>query len=105
MFPYYKRLGYQRDRSQTVSTSVREKLYCFAVWFVLLAGTTAICQEPQTPNSQQVSRPLHMLVLGDSTLWGQGLKAENKPIYHVRLWLEKSTGRRVVERIEAHPVQ
>jgi lysophospholipase L1-like esterase len=43
-----------------------------------------------------------MLVLGDSILWGQGLKAENKPVYHVKLWLEKNTGRRVVERIEAH---
>ena len=85
-----------------MSTSVGKKLYCFAIWVILLAGTTAICQEPQTANSQQVSRPLHMLVLGDSILWGQGLKAENKPIYHVKLWLEKITGRRVVERIQAH---
>jgi hypothetical protein len=85
-----------------VSTSVGKKLCCFAIWVILLAGTTAICQEPQTANSQQVSRPLHMLVLGDSILWGQGLKAENKPIYHVKLWLEKITGRRVVERIQAH---
>lgn len=85
-----------------MSTSVGKKQYCFAIWFVLLAGTTAICQEPQTANSQKVSRPFHMLVLGDSILWGQGLKAENKPVYHVKLWLEKSTGRRVVERIEAH---
>jgi lysophospholipase L1-like esterase len=36
-----------------------------------------------------------MLVLGDSILWGQGLKAENKPVYHVKLWLEKNT---VIER-------
>jgi lysophospholipase L1-like esterase len=43
-----------------------------------------------------------MLVLGDSILWGQGLKAENKPIYQVQLWLEKITGRRVVEKIQAH---
>jgi lysophospholipase L1-like esterase len=85
-----------------VSTSVGKKLYCFVIWFVLLAGSTAICQEPQTANSQQVTRPLHMLVLGDSILWGQGLKAENKPIYHVKLWLEKITGRRVVEKIQAH---
>jgi lysophospholipase L1-like esterase len=89
-------------RSHTVPTSVRKRLYCFAVWFVLLAGSTTICQEPQTANGQQVSRPLHMLVLGDSILWGQGLKEENRPVYHVKLWLEKSTGRRVVERIEAH---
>lgn len=85
-----------------MSTSVGKKLYCFVIWFVLLAGPTAICQEAQTANSQQVTRPLHMLVLGDSILWGQGLKAENKPIYHVKLWLEKITGRRVVEKIQAH---
>lgn len=85
-----------------MSTSGGKKLYCFAISFVLLASSTAICQQPQTANSQQVSRPIHMLVLGDSILWGQGLKAENKPVYHVKLWLEKNTGRRVVERIEAH---
>jgi hypothetical protein len=43
-----------------------------------------------------------MLVLGDSILWGQGLKAEHKSWYHVKLWLEKNTGRPVIERIEAH---
>ena len=43
-----------------------------------------------------------MLVSGDSILWGQGLKAEHKTWYHVKLCLEKNTERRVVERIEAH---
>jgi hypothetical protein len=43
-----------------------------------------------------------MLVLGDSILWGQGLKTENKSWYYVKLWLEKNTGRPVIERIEAH---
>lgn len=43
-----------------------------------------------------------MLVLGDSILWGQGLKAEHKTWYHVKLCLGKNTERRVVERIEAH---
>jgi lysophospholipase L1-like esterase len=43
-----------------------------------------------------------MLVLGDSILWGQGLKTEHKSWYHVKVWLEKNTGRPVIERIEAH---
>jgi len=43
-----------------------------------------------------------MLVLGDSILWGQGLKTERKAWYLVKLWLEKNTGRKVIERIEAH---
>ena len=43
-----------------------------------------------------------MLVLGDSILWGQGLKPEHKSWYQVKAWLERTTGRKVVERIEAH---
>jgi hypothetical protein len=42
------------------------------------------------------------VVLGDSILWGQGLKKEHKITHHVKLWLEKNTGRPVIERIEAH---
>jgi len=43
-----------------------------------------------------------MLVLGDSILWGQGLRKERKSWYLVKLWLEKNTGHKVIERIEAH---
>ena len=43
-----------------------------------------------------------MLVLGDSILWGQGLKTEHKSWYHVKVWLETTTGRAVIEKVEAH---
>lgn len=43
-----------------------------------------------------------MLVLGDSILWGQGLKREHKSWYLVKQWLEESARVRVAERIEAH---
>jgi lysophospholipase L1-like esterase len=43
-----------------------------------------------------------MLVLGDSIMWGQGLKPEHKSWYLVKTWIEKETGRTVRERIEAH---
>ncbi len=43
-----------------------------------------------------------MLVLGDSITWGQGLKKEHKAWYQVKLWLERQTGRQVIERVEAH---
>jgi lysophospholipase L1-like esterase len=56
----------------------------------------------QTPTDQQTGRPLNMLVLGDSILWGQGLKTEHKSWYHVKVWLEKTTGRAVIEKVEAH---
>jgi lysophospholipase L1-like esterase len=40
-----------------------------------------------TSQSTQVKRPLRMLVLGDSVMWGQGLKDENKFSYKVREWI------------------
>lgn len=43
----------------------------------------------------------NMLVLGDSILWGQGLKEKNKSWYLVKTWLE-TNGYSVRERIEAH---
>src|SRR4030095_15251164 len=45
---------------------------------------------------------LNMLVLGDSILWGQGLKIEKKSGYLVKACLEETAGVRVRERIEAH---
>ena len=47
-------------------------------------------------------RQLNMLVLGDSILWGEGLKTEHKSWYQLKTWLATNTGRVVIERIEAH---
>ena len=47
-------------------------------------------------------RPLNLLVLGDSILWGQGLKEEHKAWRQVESWLEQTTGREVRAKIEAH---
>ena len=52
--------------------------------------------------SKDEKRPFNMLVLGDSILWGQGLKAEHKSWYQVKTWLEQKTGRSVDVRVEAH---
>ena len=86
------------------NTSIRfvtsKKLSFLAVCLLLLASSSALTQSVQ--NQTRGDKPLHMLVLGDSILWGQGLKPEHKTWHHVKLWLEKNTGRRVVERIEAH---
>ncbi len=49
-----------------------------------------------------IDRQLNMLVLGDSILWGEGLKTEHKSWYQVKTWLATNTGRVVIERIEAH---
>ncbi|MGH9971782.1 MAG: SGNH/GDSL hydrolase family protein, partial [Pyrinomonadaceae bacterium] len=45
---------------------------------------------------------LHMLVLGDSIMWGQGLKDQDKFWWRIKGWLQEKTGRRVLEKIEAH---
>src|SRR3954468_13882986 len=69
-----------------------------AVFLILVEASTVFCQNAQPTRA----RPLNMLVLGDSILWGQGLKAEHKAWYQVKLWLEQNTGRTVNEKIEAH---
>ena len=91
--------GFARFKT-SIRFATRKQLSFLAVWIILVASPLALCQSVQ--NQKQDERPFHMLVLGDSILWGQGLKAEHKTWYHVKLWLEKNTGRRVVERIEAH---
>ena len=70
-----------------------------ATCLVVLAAATVFSQ---TSKDLQTSRPLNMLVLGDSVLWGQGLKTEHKSWYHVKVWLKKTTGRAVIEKVEAH---
>lgn len=69
---------------------------------ILLVASPAVGQNTQPVSDQSATRPYHMLVLGDSISWGQGLKTENKAWYHVKIWLEKSTGRAVIEKVEAH---
>jgi hypothetical protein len=41
-------------------------------------------------------------VLGDSILWGQGLKTEHKPWFLVKSWLEENQHVMVRERVQAH---
>ena len=53
------------------------------------------------PIPGRAPREFNMLVLGDSILWGQGLKEQNKSWYLVKTWLQTS-GFTVRERIEAH---
>lgn len=72
-----------------------------AVWLIVLIAPAAFGQT-STSVVPQPQHPIHILVIGDSILWGQGLKTERKTWYLVKLWLEKNTGRKVIERIEAH---
>ncbi len=69
----------------------------------LAAVNSSFAQQPAGDSSKSIARdPLHMLVLGDSIMWGQGLKTPDKVWSRLRNWLQEKTGRDVRERIEAH---
>src|SRR5437660_1118772 len=57
---------------------------------------------PRAPQSRSGESHLNLLVLGDSILWGQGLKDEHKTWYQVKAWLQQTAGRDVREKICAH---
>jgi lysophospholipase L1-like esterase len=76
------------------------KFKLVALVLVALSAYTVSGQNTPAPTDQQ--SPLNMLVLGDSIMWGQGLKTEHKSWHHVKVWLEKTTSRAVIERVEAH---
>src|SRR5205085_2230080 len=78
------------------------KLNVTVAFALVLAASNVFCQNTRTPTDGQAARPLNMLVLGDSIIWGQGLRAEHKSWYRVKLWLETNTGRTVIEKVEAH---
>ncbi len=73
----------------------------------ILAVLAAIILIFPLPGYAQAIRPaadgqFNLLVLGDSILWGQGLREEHKTWYLVKSWLESSDRRHVHERVEAH---
>ena len=69
----------------------------------VFVASTSQGQAPESSSSQPIeSRSLHMLVLGDSIMWGQGLRKEYKFWWRVKGWLREKTGREVLEKIAAH---
>jgi lysophospholipase L1-like esterase len=70
-----------------------------ALFFCSAERLSAQCAKTPRPAA---SDPLNMLVVGDSIMWGQGLKQERKFWWRIKCWLQEKTGREVKERIEAH---
>jgi len=69
----------------------------------LAALNSSLAQQPATDNGKSIARDsLNMLVLGDSIMWGQGLKTEDKAWWRLKNWLKEKTGREVREKVEAH---
>jgi lysophospholipase L1-like esterase len=69
--------------------------------FVMVVLAFAAATQGQTAPAA-VARDFNLLVLGDSILWGQGLKTEHKPWFLVKNWLEENQHVTVRERVEAH---
>jgi len=67
--------------------------------FLAAVSAAAQCPGEVKPSSED---PMHMLVLGDSIMWGQGLKPEQKFSWRIKCWLQEKTGREVQTRVEAH---
>lgn len=76
-------------------------LSCVLSLLFLLTASAAVAQCPvdAKPSAED---PMQMLVLGDSIMWGQGLKQEQKFWWRVKCWLQEKTGREVQTHVEAH---
>lgn len=71
---------------------------------LLLIAMTAVAANGQCPTAVDTGpeNRLNMLVLGDSVLWGQGLREPQKSWYRVKCWLQGTTGRIVDVVVKAH---
>lgn len=70
---------------------------------VVIFAFSALGQTPRPAGDNSAGKhELNMLVLGDSILWGQGLKQEHKSWYLVKTWLEQTNGSLVSEKVHAH---
>ena len=83
---------------------LRKKTTLAFVGLVLLLSLSA---SPAFADCSQQIKPsgadaLQMLVLGDSIMWGQGLKDDEKFASRVKCWLEEQTNREVKLHMEAH---
>jgi hypothetical protein len=80
-----------------LASSSKLKVTVFAiVVFAFTAATQAQTAPTATP------RDLNLVVLGDSILWGQGLKTEHKSWFLVKNWIEENQHVTVRERVQAH---
>jgi len=69
------------------------------VVLLFLTTTAAFADCPVNPSG---SDPLQMLVIGDSIMWGQGLRDDEKFSSRVKCWLQEKTNREVKLHMEAH---
>lgn len=71
------------------------------VVFLFLTANAAFAECPNQVKPA-AGNPFHMLVLGDSIMWGQGLREEEKFSWRIKCWLQEKTDREVKVHVEAH---
>lgn len=71
------------------------------VFLLFLSANSASANCPNQLRSAS-DDPFHMLVLGDSIMWGQGLREEEKFSSRVKCWLQERINREVKVHVEAH---
>jgi hypothetical protein len=77
-------------------------VFAFAVSLVLFTFATSAQADCPGGYKPPAGNPLEMLVLGDSIMWGQGLKPEEKFSWRIKCWLQEKTGREVRQTVFAH---
>jgi lysophospholipase L1-like esterase len=70
-----------------------------ALLFLVAPPAAAACPNDFKPSG---APPLQMLVLGDSIMWGQGLREDEKFSSRIKCWLQDKTNREVKVHVEAH---
>lgn len=69
---------------------------------ILILITSAPAAANCFDKAEPPGEALHMLVLGDSIMWGQGLRDEEKFSSRVKCWLQDKINRPVSVHVEAH---
>jgi lysophospholipase L1-like esterase len=87
-----------------MTSKQRFKALVLPVGLVVLFCLSATSALADCPNQGTFAgdNPLHLLVLGDSIMWGQGLKEDEKFSSRVKCWLQEKTNREVKVHVEAH---
>lgn len=80
----------------------RAVLLAFSLTVLILFSATSAFADCPNQGTVAAADPLQMLVLGDSIMWGQGLREEEKFSTRVKCWLQEKTGRSVMVHVEAH---
>ena len=85
-----------------MSRLVQRFVLSSAALLILLASSSGAFAQCVTPPETGIENHLNMLVLGDSILWGQGLRPQQKSWFRVKCWLQNTTGRIVDVVVKAH---